>query len=119
MPSMLLMEADVEEGDHSTLGSAAQGTDESMDGECEYDTGDVYDLYWTISAMPAEGEEVETDIVLSDVDGVDDVAVVERPPPFPERGTECYQSPRKDIREIEAALSYAHTLQQILSGLYG
>ena len=62
MPSMLLMEADVEEDDHTTLGTAAQGTDEFMDGACECDTENVYDLDWTISAMPAKGEEVETDI---------------------------------------------------------
>ena len=105
MPSMLVMEADVEEGDPTLAGAANQGTDEFMDGTYEDDVGDVYDLDWTISAMPAEGEEVEADIVPLDVDGADDAAAFEPPPPKPAEESDVF-----NLREKLYAKSKLHCL---------
>ena len=115
---MLVMEADVEEGDLTLAGAANQGTDEFMDGTCEDDVGDVYDLDWTISAMPAEGEEVEADIVPLDVDGADDAAAFEPPPPKPAEESDVFNL-REKLYAKSTALPYTYSLQQVLPRMYG
>ena len=101
MPSMLVMEADAEEGHLTLVGASYQGTDEFMDGTCK----DVSDLDWAISAMPAEGEEVEADIVPLDVDGADDAAAIEPPPPKPAEESDVF-----NLREKLYANSKLHCL---------